>query len=42
MLETFLHIAVCGGAVGLKEALQKIATDWYGAYLEMRGPSPTQ
>lgn len=42
VLETFLHIAVCGGALSLKEAQQKIAADWYGAYVEMRGQRPTQ
>jgi hypothetical protein len=40
VLETFLHGAVCGGAMSLGEAQQKIATNWYGAYQEMRAPSP--
>jgi hypothetical protein len=40
VLETFLHGAVCGGAMTLEEAQQKIAGDWYGAYQEMRTPAP--
>ncbi|MFI5342400.1 MAG: HNH endonuclease signature motif containing protein [Candidatus Methylomirabilales bacterium] len=40
ILENFLHRAVCGGAMTLEEAQQKIATDWYKAYQEMKGNTP--
>ncbi|HKW85912.1 MAG TPA: hypothetical protein VJM82_02480, partial [Nitrospiraceae bacterium] len=39
-LENALHKAVCGGKMTLKEAQQKIATDWYAAYKEMQGTHP--
>ena len=42
VLETFLHFAVCGGTLSLKEAQQKIAADWHAAYLEMRGQGPSR
>jgi hypothetical protein len=32
VLENFPHKAVCGGAMPLEEAQQKIATDWYKGY----------
>jgi hypothetical protein len=40
VLEDFLHRAVCGGAILLGDAQRQIATDWYKAYLEMKGIHP--